>query len=120
MAARQIATVKQLSMSENARALALIMMGSNDSLIASFYNKYHHNLWRPETAIHAGLMDGNAKTLGTRATRRLRALKAAILIQRCHSRPELAMHNISVKRHMVNVDTPPASRVVEPIPPMLK
>lgn len=52
-AARQIAAAQGLSLSENARALALIMMGINDSLIASFYNKYHHNFWRPETAIRA-------------------------------------------------------------------
>jgi hypothetical protein len=61
-AARQIAAAKGLSLTENARALALIMMGSNDSLIASFYNKYQHQLWRPETAIPAGAIDGNDKT----------------------------------------------------------
>ncbi len=38
------------------------MMGINDSLIASFYNKYHYNLWRPETGIRAGDADGNGKT----------------------------------------------------------
>ena len=54
MAARQIAAAKGLSLTENARAFALIMMGSNDSLIASFYNKYYYNFWRPETGIHAG------------------------------------------------------------------
>jgi hypothetical protein len=61
-AARQIAAAKGLSLSENARAFALIMMGINDSLIASFYNKYHYNFWRPETAIPAGAVDGNDKT----------------------------------------------------------
>ncbi|HEU4935734.1 MAG TPA: vanadium-dependent haloperoxidase [Vicinamibacterales bacterium] len=64
MATRQIATAKGLSMSENARALALIMMGINDSLIASFYNKYHYNLWRPETGIRNGASDDNGKTDG--------------------------------------------------------
>ncbi len=49
-------------MSENARALALINMAINDSLVASFLNKYHYNLWRPETAIRAGDTDGNSKT----------------------------------------------------------
>jgi hypothetical protein len=53
-----------LSLSENARALALIMMGINDSLIASFYNKYHYNLWRPETGIRNGVLDGNRNTDG--------------------------------------------------------
>ena len=62
MATRQIAGAKGLSVSENARALALIMMGINDSLIASFYNKYHYNLWRPETGIRAGDSDANGKT----------------------------------------------------------
>ena len=62
MAARQVAAAKGLSLSENARAFALIMMSSNDSLIASFYNKYHHNLWRPETGIRLGALDDNRKT----------------------------------------------------------
>jgi hypothetical protein len=61
-AARQIAQQQQRSMSENARALALIAMAINDSLVASFYNKYHYNFWRPETAIRAGDTDGNPKT----------------------------------------------------------
>jgi len=64
MAARQISTAKGLSLSENARALALIMMGISDSLVASFYNKYHYNLWRPETGIQNGALDGNRKTDG--------------------------------------------------------
>lgn len=61
-AARQIAEQQQRSLSENARALALINMAMNDSLVASFFNKYHYNFWRPETAIHAGDTDGNPKT----------------------------------------------------------
>ena len=64
MATRQIAAAKGLTLSENARALALIMMGISDSLVASFYNKYHYTYWRPETAIHAGAADGNGKTDG--------------------------------------------------------
>ena len=64
MATRQIAAAEGLSLSENARALALIMMGINDSLIASFYNKYHYNLWRPETGIRNGESDDNRKTEG--------------------------------------------------------
>ena len=62
MAARQVAAARALSLSENARGFALIMMSINDSLIASFYNKYHYNLWRPETGIHFGDMDENRKT----------------------------------------------------------
>jgi hypothetical protein len=61
-AARQVAQEQGRSLSENARALALINMAINDSLVASFFNKYHYNFWRPETAIHAGDTDGNRKT----------------------------------------------------------
>ena len=50
------------SLSENARAFALINMAINDGAVATFFNKYHYNFWRPETAIHAGGSDGNRKT----------------------------------------------------------
>jgi hypothetical protein len=63
-AARQVAEDQGRSLSENARALALINMAISDSLVASFLNKYHYNFWRPETAIHAGNTDGNSKTEG--------------------------------------------------------
>jgi PAP2 superfamily protein len=61
-AARQVAQQQRRSLSENARAFALINMAMNDSLVASFLNKYHYNFWRPETAIHAGDTDGNPET----------------------------------------------------------
>jgi hypothetical protein len=61
-AARQVAQQQQRTLSENARALALINMAISDSLVAAFYNKYHYNFWRPETAIRAGATDGNPKT----------------------------------------------------------
>jgi len=61
-AARQVAQEQRHSLSENARALALINMAISDSLVASFFNKYHYNFWRPETAIRAGDTDGNRKT----------------------------------------------------------
>lgn len=64
MATRQVAAEKGTSVSENARALALIHMAANDSLVASFLNKYHYNRWRPETAIRNGSVDGNNKTEG--------------------------------------------------------
>ena len=63
-AARQVAQEQGGSLSENARALALTNMAMNDSLVASFLNKYQYNFWRPETAIHAGDTDGNPKTVG--------------------------------------------------------
>jgi hypothetical protein len=61
-AAEQVAQEQGRSLSGNARALALINIAMNDSLVASFLNKYHYNFWRPETAIHAGATDGNAET----------------------------------------------------------
>jgi membrane-associated phospholipid phosphatase len=63
-AASQVAKQQGRSLSENARALALINMAMSDALVASFLNKYHYNFWRPETAIHAGDTDGNPKTEG--------------------------------------------------------
>lgn len=62
-AAQQVAQEQGRSLSENARALALINMAISDSLVASFLNKYHYNFWRPETAIRAGDTDGNPKTV---------------------------------------------------------
>lgn len=62
LAARQVAAAQGKSLSENARALALLNMATNDSLVASFGTKYYYLLWRPETAIRAGYLDGNAKT----------------------------------------------------------
>ncbi len=64
MVTRQISTVEGFSSSENAWSLALINMAINDSLIASFFNKYHYNFWRPETGIRNGDSDGNRKTDG--------------------------------------------------------
>jgi PAP2 superfamily len=61
-AAQQVAQEQGRSLSENARALALVNMAISDSLVASFLNKYHYNFWRPEIAIHAGDTDGNPKT----------------------------------------------------------
>jgi hypothetical protein len=62
LAARQVAAAEGSSLSENARALALLNMASNDSLVASFWTKYRYKVWRPETAIFEGNLDGNAKT----------------------------------------------------------
>jgi hypothetical protein len=50
-AARQVAAAGGLTLSENARLLALANMAVNDSLIASMSAKYHYNYWRPVTAI---------------------------------------------------------------------
>ena len=62
LAARQVAAAEGSSLSENARTLALLNMASNDSLVASFWTKYHYKLWRPETAIREADLDANART----------------------------------------------------------
>jgi hypothetical protein len=67
MTARQIATARGDSLSENARNLALISIATNDALIASFKTKYFYQLWRPITAIHLGGTDGNGKTAADEA-----------------------------------------------------
>ena len=61
-AARQVSVAQGRSLSENARALALLNMAISDSLVTSFATKYHYNWWRPETAIRAGDTDDNPKT----------------------------------------------------------
>ncbi len=61
-AVQQVAQEQWHSLTENAQSLAVMNMAINDSLVASFFNKYHYNFWRPETAIHAGNTDGNPKT----------------------------------------------------------
>jgi hypothetical protein len=62
VALQQVAMSLGQSVSENARALALVNMAVNDAAIASFATKYHYTLWRPETAIRAGETDTNKKT----------------------------------------------------------
>ena len=61
-AARQVAAAQGRAISHNAWALALLNMAISDSLVASFETKYYYRLWRPETAIHDGDLDGNPKT----------------------------------------------------------
>jgi hypothetical protein len=63
-AAGELAIAQGRSLSENARALALINMAISDSLVAAFLNKYTYVFWRPETAIHGGDSDGNPNTVG--------------------------------------------------------
>jgi len=64
LAAREVAVAQGGSLAKNARTLALVNMATNDSLVASFWTKYHYKLWRPETAIFEGSVDGNASTDG--------------------------------------------------------
>jgi hypothetical protein len=59
---RQLAAVRPNSFTANARAFALMTMAIMDGLITTFETKYYYRFWRPETAIRAGAVDGNAET----------------------------------------------------------
>jgi hypothetical protein len=47
---------------ERARTFALLNMAMADAYIAGWDSKYHHNFWRPVTAIHLAGNDGNPAT----------------------------------------------------------
>jgi hypothetical protein len=61
-AVSQASAAQGKSLSENARAFALLNMAINDGLISVMDTKYHYVFWRPYTAIRAGDTDGNRKT----------------------------------------------------------
>jgi hypothetical protein len=52
-AAVQVAVEQGRTMSENARALALMDVAIADASVSVFDTKYAYDFWRPETAIHA-------------------------------------------------------------------
>jgi hypothetical protein len=60
--AQQIAFAQKRSLSENARAFALLNIAMTDALISVVESKYHYTFWRPETAIAAADTDGNPRT----------------------------------------------------------
>ena len=60
--AQQLSTVYGNSLSENARAFALINMALLDAGISVMETKYYYRFWRPETAIRAAESDGNPDT----------------------------------------------------------
>jgi hypothetical protein len=60
----QVARAQGHSLTQNARALALLNMAMSDGLVAVFENKYRYTFWRPITAIRAGDTDGNHRTVG--------------------------------------------------------
>jgi hypothetical protein len=60
--ARQVAAAQSKSLSENARAFALLNMALSDAGVAVLETKYHYNFWRPETAIREGDRDRNPAT----------------------------------------------------------
>jgi hypothetical protein len=62
--ARQLSVAAGDSLSENARAFALLNMAMSDAAVATFDTKYKYAAWRPETAILMGHTDGNDATDG--------------------------------------------------------
>jgi hypothetical protein len=60
--ARQLVSDQRWSLSQNARAFALLNMALSDGGVAVMETKYHYNFWRPETAIAAAGTDGNDRT----------------------------------------------------------
>jgi hypothetical protein len=61
-AARQVAIARDLTLSENARAFALLSLAGADAFIASWDAKFAYNQWRPVTAIRAADSDDNPDT----------------------------------------------------------
>jgi hypothetical protein len=61
-AAREVAAAKGLTLSQNARAFALLNMAGADAFIAAWDAKFAYNQWRPVTAIRAADTDGNPFT----------------------------------------------------------
>jgi hypothetical protein len=60
--ARPVAAMPGRDLRRNARLYAALAQGMDDALIAVLEAKYHHNFWRPVTAIRNGDQDGNDAT----------------------------------------------------------
>ncbi len=60
--ASQIATARNLSLTENAHLFAQLNLSMADAAIACWDAKYRYVFWRPITAIRSGDIDGNAAT----------------------------------------------------------
>jgi hypothetical protein len=61
-AAREVAIAQRLTLSQNARAFALLNLAGADAFIAAWDAKFAYSQWRPVTAIRAAGADGNAAT----------------------------------------------------------
>ena len=61
--ARQVAVAHRLTLSQNARAFALLNLAGADAFIAAWDAKFTYNQWRPVTAIRATESDGNPETI---------------------------------------------------------
>ena len=60
--ATQLLAAQPRSISESARILALLAAAGHDAGVACWEAKYYYNFWRPQAAIAAGGLDGNAAT----------------------------------------------------------
>jgi hypothetical protein len=60
--ATHLLAAENASLSEKARALALVNMAIADAAIAVFDTKYHYVCWRPETAVHFADFDDKPRT----------------------------------------------------------
>jgi hypothetical protein len=61
-AAAQLSAARGKTLAQNARIFALVAMATFDSLLVAWDGKYHHQLWRPVTAIRAGDDDHHPRT----------------------------------------------------------
>ena len=61
--ARVTTTSEELKLWRAARMFALVNMALYDSYVAGWDSKLHHDFWRPYTAIRAGDIDGNPRTV---------------------------------------------------------
>jgi hypothetical protein len=59
---RRLVDIKQMSVVDSARLMALVAFGLSDAYVAVLDAKYHYEFWRPITAIRNGDIDGNAAT----------------------------------------------------------
>ncbi|MES3033234.1 MAG: vanadium-dependent haloperoxidase [Gemmatimonadota bacterium] len=60
--ARTVTNARHLDAWDTARVLALLQMGEFDSYASNLESKYHHNFWRPVTAVALAGADGNPAT----------------------------------------------------------
>ena len=60
--AREVAVAQGLTLSQNARAFALLNLAGADAFIAAWDAKFAYSQWRPVTAIRAADADGNPAT----------------------------------------------------------
>jgi hypothetical protein len=63
LALRNLSTVHQLTLTENARFFAQEYVTIADALVGCWDSKYYYNFWRPITAIREADIDGNDATL---------------------------------------------------------